>query len=896
MMNQSMKNGIKAVLTRDGRVYLANNGVETTHDYRMASGKERILIREYENLNRADDFYWNGKSTEQSAVLSRFLRHAASMGMLETEDGDSITIRDGLYQLEVKAISDNDTVSMTLSIPGIEGNISSIIDSIALIGNELVEIITDGDSTETLNTLLQERIKRENLPLFLSILLSRFDSLSISYDNYQSIQRKPVMAQPALIFQAIDEYGYLHVLPDSYVEGFQAGVIAEKDIIRAVKVIDEEKTVEIRDIIFTSDPIALFKKMLGRGMKNSVYEENGYFIIDGPFAEDFLTKHFSELLASFTLYHADVLSAYRIRYQRPRVHFSFSSGIDYLEGNGNVEIGGETMALDEFLSSYNKNDGFVLLNDKSKAYIEDSFMRKLKRIVKIKGGHAIISPYDLPYLDSEENFAATGEALESIRTFYKGFNAIKEIPCDTAIKQSELRDYQKDGYRWLKYLHDTSNSGCLADEMGLGKTVQIIALLNKVSAKRKDKPSLLIAPKSLIHNWLSEIEKFGIGIKPYVYYGQTRNSENLNTLSEGLIISSYATIRNDIDKIADKQFDYVILDESQMVKHFNTRTAQAILNLQSEHRLAVSGTPIENDLGELYSLFRFLNPAIFPTLAVFERDYVKPIMNDADKDAEKELKMKISPFILRRMKKDVLRDLPEKTEQTVYVDMAEEHWNFYEKRRADLKEKIDANDDWESSFMVLQALTELRQIAALPEGKMETEVQSAKRDYLREVLPEITANGHKALIFTSFLDTIEKLSEDLTQMGIGYVTMTGATTDRKEIVNSFQTNPSIKVFLMTLKTGGVGLNLTAADYVFIYDPWWNAAAEEQAINRTHRIGQHNPVFCYRLIAKGTIEEKILKLQEMKTELSSSLISSDGNALKMLSEDELTSILDGLDRN
>ena len=888
--NKTSPEGIKAVITSNGEVYLAQDGMRTEPDFRTASGNERILIREYNTFRKADDLLWTHGKKEIMSSLSRFLRHAASMSLLVNEDGNPISLREGLSPLEVRAYSEEEDVSFSLSIPGHDENITTIIDSVALVGSELVEIITDSDEEYNLPQILKERIKKENLPLFFSILLSRFDSLLISYSNYKCTQKKPIAAQPALIFQAIDEYGYLHVIPDAHVDGFQAGTVLEKGIIRAVSIDDKEKTVEIRDILFRADPVGLFRKMLGRGKQNSVYEENGYFIIDGSFAEEFLSNHFQDLIASFALYHAEVLSAYKIRYQRPKIHFSFSSGIDFLEGDGSVEIAGETMTLDSFLAAYNKNEGFVLLNDKSKAYVEESFMRKLRRLVKTKNGHSIISAFDVPYLEADENITVTGEALKSIRTFYEGFNAIKDVPCDTDIKESSLRDYQKDGYRWLKYLHDTNNGGCLADEMGLGKTVQIIALLNKVSATRKDKPSLLIAPKSLIHNWLAEIEKFGIGIRTYVYYGQARNAENLQTLTHGLIISSYATIRNDIDKLADKSFDYVILDESQMIKHFNTRTAQAILNLKSEHRLAVSGTPIENDLGELYSLFRFLNPALFPTLAGFEREYVKPIMNEEDKDAEKELKMKITPFILRRMKKDVLQDLPEKTVQTVYVDMAEDHWNFYEKRRKELREKIETDGSWESSFIILQALTELRQIAALPESKMNTVTTSAKREYLKNVLPEIVENGHKILIFTSFLDTVEKLSEDLEDMDIGFVTMTGATRDRQELVNAFQTDPEVKAFLMTLKTGGVGLNLTAADYVFIFDPWWNAAAEEQAINRTHRIGQHNPVFCYRLISKGTIEEKILHLQEMKTELSSSLIASDSSALRKLSEEELQSLL------
>lgn len=880
---------VRARLNDDGSIILTIDGQKADPDYLSTSGAARILIRSYGSLR--GDYDWRPQN--QGEAASGFLLQAASMGLLDDMDGNPVKLVDGFHQIVVRGNLDKeDTSSFTLGIKGYNEEIRQILGSVALAGDALFMVAADNHARELMD-MCSEKIKKDNLPLFFSMLLSKYDFVDIVLTGYTVIQRKPLLAQPALVFREIDEYGYLHVIPDSHVEGFAPGVVSENGIIKAVSISDEDRTIEIRDIMFTDDPVDKFRTMLGRNTKNSVYEENGHFIIDGPFAESFIASHFMELLSSFALYNPEVLSKYKIRYARPKIHFRFSSGIDFLEGESDVEIAGETMSLDRFLSSYSKNNGFVLLNDKSRAYIDKAFMKKLERIAKIKSGKAFVSAFDIPYIEELDDIDVQGDALERIKEFYSGFNSIKDRKYSTSIKSSRLRDYQEYGYQWLRYLHDTGMGGCLADEMGLGKTIQIIALLNDVSASRTDKPSLLIAPKSIIYNWLSEIDRFGINLHPFVYYGQERDAEKLRQFQSGIVISSYATIRNDIQKIAEKDFDYVILDESQMIKHFNTRTAQAVLNLRSEHRIAVSGTPIENDLGELYSLFRFINPAVFPTLAGFDRDYVKPIMND-DKDAERELKMKIYPFILRRMKNDVLSDLPDKTEQTAYIDMAAPHWDFYEKRRQELKERVEAEVHSagfeKSSFIILQALTELRQIAALPEGKMETDTISAKREYLREVLPEITAAGHKALIFTSFLDTVEKLGEDLEEMGIGFVTMTGATRDRNSIVTRFQTDPDTKVFLMTLKTGGVGLNLTVADYVFIFDPWWNSAAEEQAINRTHRIGQHNPVFCYRMIAKGTIEEKILELQEIKRELSSALITSDGTALKSLSEEDIENLL------
>lgn len=884
--------GIKAVLQDDGTIELIEGGKTASPDYRMAAGDERILIREYSKLKEKS--MWTFSESLGAMPDSRFLQQASRLSLLEDSRGNALSFKDGFYQLELLAHEKDGGYAFTLHIPGIEGDIRTIAEDMVLIEDGIYEIMWTGDDLPSLFALVDQRIRREDLELFLSILLSHYDLLKVSVDGFQSVERKPLAASPALIFQEVDEYGYLHVLADAHIEGLPTGAITEKGLTRVARVDEDARTLEIRDIILTSDPAAALRKLLGKEAKGNVYEENGNFIIEGGFAEKFLSERFQKLLDGFALYHPELLSHYRIRYARPKVHFRFSSGIDFLEGEGTVELDGETMTLDSFLQSYRQNDGYILLNDKSRTYIDEEFIRKLQRIVRTKDGKAIVSAYDIPYIEELEDVSATGDALKNIKEFYRGLNSIKDIPCGTRLKVSELRDYQKDGYRWLRYLHDKGMGGCLADEMGLGKTVQIIALLNDVSASRRDKPSLLIVPRSIIYSWLSEITKFGIGLRPFVYYGHDRDNDGIRRMQGGLVISSYATVRNDIAMIRDIEFDYVIIDESQTVKHFGTQTAQAVLSLKAEHRIAVSGTPIENDLGELYSLFRFLNPALFPSLSAFERDYVRPIMQDEDKEAEKELRMRIYPFILRRMKKDVLKDLPEKTEQVTYIDMEDEHWKHYERRRLEMKARIEEEMSSvgvrKSAFIILQALTELRQIAALPEGKMETGTISAKREYLREVIPEITANGHKALIFTSFLDTVEKLSEDLDEMGIRFVAMTGATRDREKLVSQFQSDPDTKVFLMTLKTGGVGLNLTAADYVFIFDPWWNAAAEEQAINRTHRIGQPNPVFCYRLISRGTIEEKMLELQAKKQKLSSSLISSNGDALKNLTEDEIRELL------
>jgi SNF2 family DNA or RNA helicase len=338
----------------------------------------------------------------------------------------------------------------------------------------------------------------------------------------------------------------------------------------------------------------------------------------------------------------------------------------------------------------------------------------------------------------------------------------------------------------------------------------------------------------------------------------------------------------------------VVLDESQNIKNLNSRTARAALLLKSECRFALSGTPIENNIGELYALFRFLNPSMFGSPDEFSRMYATPIQRDNSKEIASELRKKIFPFILRRLKKEVAKELPERIEQTVYVEMSPEQQTYYEQRRnfyyQTIREEILAEGLQKSQFHILQALSDLRQIASCPEVKTEGTIISPKREVLMEHVLDAVANGHKILIFSNYVGAVNTIEEELNKANIGYVSMTGSSTNRQQIVERFQQDESIRAFVMTLKTGGLGLNLTAADMIFLYDPWWNIAAENQAIDRSHRIGQKNTVLSYKLIARGSIEEKILKLQDRKRELFDAIISTDGTSLKALTEEDIEYIL------
>ena len=531
------------------------------------------------------------------------------------------------------------------------------------------------------------------------------------------------------------------------------------------------------------------------------------------------------------------------------------------------------------------------LSDGTKALVDEKYMTRLARLFKKQQDGVKVSFFDLPLIDDLIGDQAERATLPKSREIFEGFNSLTKKRLQLPRFQGTLRPYQRSGLAWLDYLHGHRLGGCLADDMGLRKTIQAIALLSRIYPAAQ-KPTLLVMPKSLLFNWQRELETFAPDLTFYVYYAGERDMDDAR--KSQLILTTYGMLRSDVESFSLEEFHGVILDEAQAIKNLQSQTARAAMALRSEFRLALSGTPVENNLGELYSLFRFLNPSMFGSGSDFDQDYVQPIQRSGDKQAAKELQRKIYPFILRRLKGEVLKELQPKVEQVRHVDMEEAQANLYETRRRFYHElvntEIEKSGLAKSQFVVLEALLELRQIASVPESKSDGKVFSSKRGVLMETLQDAVANGRKCLVFTNFLAGIEQVSDGLNEAGIEHVTMSGSTSNRQQLVERFQNDPSLKVFVMTLKTGGVGLNLTAADTVFILDPWWNTSAEAQAVDRTHRMGQQNTVFTYRLIARNTIEEKIQKLQQQKKELVDQIISSDGSALKSLSETDINQLL------
>ena len=497
--------------------------------------------------------------------------------------------------------------------------------------------------------------------------------------------------------------------------------------------------------------------------------------------------------------------------------------------------------------------------------------------------------------DLQSNELATvrmGRKLAKLRDFAE----VEDHPLPTGF-QGELRPYQKAGYNWLRFVQDYHFGGCLADDMGLGKTIQTLALLlqRRESGEARGAASLLVLPTSLVFNWLSEAQKFTPDLQLLAYTGTYRDKDPAQFANYDVVLTSYGIVRLDTELLASYKFDYVILDESQAIKNPSSTTSQAVRQLRSKHRLILTGTPVENSTMDLWSQMSFINPGLLGTQAFFRKEFLKPIEKHQDEGRTRRLHALIKPFILRRHKAQVAKELPAKTEQLSYCQMTEEQAHAYEETKSFYRNKIlrnlDEHGPANTQFLLLQGLTRLRQIANHPRLADDTYTHgSGKLHEVLRMIRNVVAEGHKVLVFSQFVQHLALVRAALDERQLAYAYLDGATRDRPAEVTRFQETESLKIFLISLKAGGVGLNLTAADYVFILDPWWNPAVEAQAIDRAHRIGQLRPVFTYKFITQGTVEEKILALQRRKLALVSELIATDEAVIKHLTRTDIEELL------
>ncbi|MFH1897016.1 MAG: DEAD/DEAH box helicase [Candidatus Desantisbacteria bacterium] len=889
------------------------NGKEIQVSYENYTGHIRELLKAIENIREKNSFRIDWENPENRVYLAEHeyliysLQHCDNLVSQKRKPIRFVEVspsgNETAMAKVIVCLNEADGVINSRIIFSIHGDtfegFSFLTEAFVLVEDRIYQVQPLGENFENL-PVFNTALLPVNLEKYLSLVYSYFENISVSYEDYKPITGESRQTQPTIIFEKVDVDNSLYLRISTSLPGFDAGFFDNYDVSKIASLNELEKKIVVSDLVGKEiyDCFIEIEKLLKRYKKtlkdkNDYFFEDNLFIIEESLAREFVYKELPNLISQFAILGAEKLKSYRIKAVTPKLSLSMSHGIDFLEGDVSMEIEGETFSLFDALNQYKKSS-YIELSDGSHAIINANYINKLQRIFKKQKENVKISFFDLPIIEELIDEKIAQASFKQSREIFLGFNTLKEAQLDFPQLNGELREYQKQGYKWIKYLQLHSLGGCLADDMGLGKTIQAIALLASIYSDEKGekKPSMILMPKTLLFNWASEIEKFRPQLSFSIHHGTNRNLSEAKT--KNIILTTYATMRNDIEEFKEEEFCYIILDESQNIKNLNSQVSKAVMLLNSNHRLALSGTPIENNLSELYALFRFLNPSMFGSIDDFNHYYTLPIQKDGDKDAMHELKKKIYPFILRRVKKDVLQDLPEKVEQTLFVEMSSEQKAFYEQRRRfyyhAVKSQIAQNGIAKSQFFILQALSELRQIASIPEAKTDGRIISPKREVIMENILDVIANDHKVLVFANFLDVLDCLAQDMEREGIDYLLMTGATRDRKSMVEKFQNDDTYKVFLMTLKTGGIGLNLTAADYIFIFDPWWNKSAENQAIDRAHRIGQDKTVFSYKLITKDTIEEKMLQLQGLKSELFESLISTDGASIKSLDERDVEFVL------
>ncbi len=582
------------------------------------------------------------------------------------------------------------------------------------------------------------------------------------------------------------------------------------------------------------------------------------------------------------------------------VSVSVSSGIDWFDLEGQVDFDGQFVSIPDLLNAVRSGEKFVKLGDESMGMLPEKWLAKFGSLLEmgqVADGHVRFARTQIGLIDAllaEIPDASFDKALSTARRKLQKFDGVKPRKAPRGFTGT-LRDYQEQGLGWLKFLRELNWGGCLADDMGLGKTVQVLALLRDRPRKTERRCSLIVVPKSIVFNWLRETERFAPALVAIDYTGAARKDLRDRFDDVDLVVTTYGTMKRDIEFLADREFDYVILDEAQAIKNPNSQNAKAARVLRSRQRLVMTGTPVENRLEDLWSLFEFLNPGMLGGSRVFARSFAKQT-DRLEETNLAPLRRMLRPFILRRTKEQVAPDLPQRTEQVVDCTMTSTQAKYYKEirdyYRASLLKKVDKIGLAKSKIHVLEALLRLRQAACHPGliDKSRTAEQSGKLESMIPMIQELVSEGHKALIFSQFTTMLGIVRDRVDNLGINYEYLDGKTRKRQECIDRFQNDPDCPLFLISLKAGGTGLNLTAADYVFIMDPWWNPAVEAQAIDRTHRIGQVKSVMAYRMITRDTVESRIMELQQSKRELATAIITQTNSLIRNLTRDDLDILL------
>ncbi len=602
---------------------------------------------------------------------------------------------------------------------------------------------------------------------------------------------------------------------------------------------------------------------------------------------------------SITVYGFDALKHFRFNTAKPSTKIFISSNTDWFDAKIEITFGTQKVTVDDIKKALSSKQQFVQLQDGSLGILPEEWIKRYSLLFRVGEGKTNsikLSKYHFSVIEElynerneEELFFQLEEKYDKLKENF----AIKEIDAPPHLK-AVLRPYQESGFRWLNYLREVQWGGILADDMGLGKTIQALSFMCYLKEKVGTLKALVVCPTTLMYNWQNEIKKFTPNLTFYIHHGGSRLRDNLQQDHIDVIITTYGTLRSDIKQFVELDLDYVVLDESQAIKNPSSKVAKAACLLRAKNRLCLSGTPLQNNTFDIFAQMNFLNPGMLGSVEFFKQEFAVPIDKFGEKVQKEHLRRILYPFILRRTKEQVAKDLPEKQEMVLFCEMGAEQRRIYDAFRNDFRDKIlgvvDMVGVGKSQLTILQGLMKLRQICDSPYIMNEPDKYPNTSVKLEELGREITENisNHKALVFSQFLGMLALIKEKLRELKVPFEYFDGSTqaADREKAIQNFQNNDECRVFLISLKAGGVGLNLTAADYVYIVDPWWNPAVEQQAIDRTHRIGQTKNVFAYRMICTDTVEDKILKLQDRKRALARDLITDDEGFVKSLTREDV----------
>jgi len=659
-----------------------------------------------------------------------------------------------------------------------------------------------------------------------------------------------------------------------------------------------------RDQIAEQDLMNMLQEMHFQPRSNSIW------FLEQEEAISFLLDAYPKLVERYRVFGEKNLTRYKVRLATPVVVGEIKSedeGEKWFNLELSVDYEGQKVPIEKIWEAWTKGKRYVQLKDGSYTSLPESWLEKLAHKLKALGFDPEKPPqtkfnqFDAPVLDKlveDLDEVHTDSFWNTLRERIHNFKQITPVKAPKGLN-ANLRPYQVQGLSYLNFLREYGFGGILADEMGLGKTVQTLSFLQHLHESKVEGPSLIVVPTSVMPNWERESQKFVPGLKSLVIYGARRENLFRQIAESDIVITTYALLRRDLDELEKVEFVALILDEAQNIKNPNTITARSVRRMNAKVRLCLSGTPIENNLFELWSLFEFLMPGFLGSQHSFQRGIVKPI-KDGDEETLAYLRQRVKPFILRRTKAEVAKDLPPKVETVHYCALADEQLELYAALAKKLKDQVmrdvDEKGMAKSQMSILDALLKLRQICCHPRllkldmPGVSTNLPSGKFDAFKDLVTDIIEEGHKVLVFSQFVQMLHIIRSWLQINHMPFAYLDGASKDRFDQVDLFNNDPNIPIFLISLKAGGTGLNLTSADYVIHYDPWWNPAVESQATDRTHRIGQTRQVFSYKMICQNTVEEKILKLQDMKRGIADAIIPGQ-DSWKSLTRDDLEMLFD-----